>query len=84
MAEIAPLKLFLELLSIPYKAEDIAEKCKDVPSDPVQAIKESLEPTVIPTPLPQPPQPSQQGGKVKRKTRKLNKKHITKKTRRFR
>jgi hypothetical protein len=74
-AEIAPLRLFLELLSIPYKAETIAEKCESVPSNPVQAITESLEPTVI---------KEQKGGKLRRNTRKKTRKERSKKTRRSR
>jgi hypothetical protein len=86
MAEIAPLRLFFELLSIPYEAEKIAEKCKDVPSDPVQAITKTLEPTIVPptppsTPI-EPPSTTQQGGKRKtRKTRKAVKKSKSRKTR---
>jgi hypothetical protein len=90
MAEIAPLRLFFELLSIPYEAEKIAEKCKDVPSDPVQAITKTLEPTIIPptppsTAVPPPPVPAQipsvpyqKGG---RKTRKAVKNSKSRKTR---
>lgn len=68
-AEIAPLRLFLELLSIPYKAETIAEKCEDIPSNPVQAITESLEPTII---------KQQQGGRFRKNTKKSNRKYQTK------
>jgi hypothetical protein len=92
-AEIAPLRLFLELLSIPYKGESIAEKCANTPSNPVQAITESLEPTVVQPnntliksvgSSVQDPVPVQQGGNVRRKTRKTNRKERSKKTRRSR
>jgi outer membrane murein-binding lipoprotein Lpp len=83
-AEIPSLRLFLELLSIPYKSEKVAEKCKDISSEPVQAITQALEPTVVQTaqtPPPvvaQPPLPPRGG---KRKTRKNKTKQKSRKTR---
>lgn len=44
---IAPLRLVLEMLSIPVTPEDKVEKCKDMPASLGEAVTEALKPTVI-------------------------------------
>jgi hypothetical protein len=46
LMKIVPLRLVLELLGVPTQADDIATKCKGVPTEIVDAVVEKLEPKV--------------------------------------